>query len=117
MRIQSGQLIPLGYGTYVRSDEVTAVQPIVEDRGPGRRAHVWVRGVPEPLVASRSEGAIADDLVTPAEDVQRVEQLRTGLAATVRALEAVPPMLRRVLLEETGVDVAALAVEGRTVLG
>lgn len=117
MRIQPGQLVALGYGRYVRSDEVAAVEPIVEGRGPGRRALVWLRGLPEPIVASRSEGAIADDLVTPAEDAMRVQQLRATLSILVRALEGVPPTLRRVLQAETGVDVTALADEGRRVLG
>ena len=36
MRIQTGILVPLGYGKYVRSDRVTSVVPIEEDRGPGR---------------------------------------------------------------------------------
>ena len=34
MRIQSGILVPLGYGKYVRSDRVTAVLPIEQERGP-----------------------------------------------------------------------------------
>ena len=38
MRIQTGQLVSLGYGKYVRSDEVVAVEPITKDRGPGRRS-------------------------------------------------------------------------------
>ena len=59
------QIISLGYGKYVRSDEVVAVEPITESRGPRRRALVWVRGLDAPLVASRSEGAIIDDLTTP----------------------------------------------------
>ncbi len=62
MRIQSGQLVPLGYGKYVRSDEVVAVEPISEGRGPGRRSLVWVRGLPEPLVASRAEGSTTSSL-------------------------------------------------------
>ena len=53
MRIQSNELIPLGHGIWVRSDDVIAVEPIRERRGPGRRAQVWVRGLPEPLIASR----------------------------------------------------------------
>lgn len=68
MRIQSGRMISLGYGRFVRSDEVVAVEPIIEGRGPGRRALVWVRGVPDPLVASRSQQAIVDDLTRPHED-------------------------------------------------
>ena len=46
MRIQPGQLVALGYGAYVRSDEVTAVEPIIDGRGPGRRSQVWVRDSP-----------------------------------------------------------------------
>lgn len=55
MRIQSGVLVHLGYGKYVRSDQVTTVLPIEEDRGPGRRTFVHVEGQTDPLVASRAE--------------------------------------------------------------
>jgi hypothetical protein len=117
MRIQVGQLVALGYGTYVRSDEVVAVEPITEGRGPGRRSFVWVRGLPEPLVGSRAEGSVVDDLVTPAEEAARMRAQRTALERMVGALEAVSPGVRRVLGEETGVDVADLLAEGRRVLG
>ena len=49
MRIQTGRLIALGYGKFVRSDEVVAIEPIAENRGPGRRTSVWVRGIPDPF--------------------------------------------------------------------
>ncbi len=111
MRIQSGQLVSLGYGKHVRSDEVVALEPITEDRGPGRRTLVWVRGLPEPLIASRSEGALVDDLVTPADQVARVTDMRTVLDKVSSSLGDVPQVLRRVLKEEAGVDVEALRAE------
>ncbi len=117
MRIQAGQLLSLGYGKYVRSDEVVAIDPITEDRGPGRRTHVWVRGVPEPLVASRSDGALVDDLVTPAEEAARMRQLRSALSTVAAAMERVPPVLQRVIREESHVDIAALIGESRRALG
>jgi hypothetical protein len=117
VRIQSGQLLSLGYGKYVRSDEVVAVDPIAEDRGPGRRTHVWVRGVPEPLVASRSDGALVDDLVTPAEEAARMRQLRSALNSVTKALGDVPAVLQRVIREESGVDLPALVEESRRALG
>ena len=56
-------LIRLGYGKFVRADRVFALVPLEgADRGDGRRTLVYVEGVEEPLVASRSEGAIATDL-------------------------------------------------------
>ena len=117
MRIQVGQMVALGYGKYVLSDEVVAVQPIAEGRGPGRRASVWVRGLAEPLIASRSEDAIIDDLVTPADETQRLRQQRTVLQQVVKTFDAIPPVLRRVLREESGVDLDAVANDIRRVLG
>ena len=116
MRVLSGQMVALGYGKYVLSEEVIAVEPLKEGRGPGRRTTVWIRGLPEPLVASRSEEAILDDLTTPADETARLRQQRSLLQQVVKAFDAVPPVLRRVLREENGVDLDAVASEVRRVL-
>jgi hypothetical protein len=56
-------LIALGYGKFVRADRVFALVPLEgPERGDGRRTLVYVEGLDEPLIASRSEGAIARDL-------------------------------------------------------
>jgi hypothetical protein len=56
-------MIPLGYGKFVRADRVYALVPLEgRQRGDGRRTLVHVEGIDEPLVASRSEGAIARDV-------------------------------------------------------
>lgn len=56
-------LIPLGYGKYVRADRIYALVPLEGgERGDGRRTLVHVEGIDEPLIASRSEGAIARDV-------------------------------------------------------
>jgi hypothetical protein len=56
-------MVPLGYGKFVRADRVYALVPLEgEDRGDGRRTLVHVDGIAEPLVASRSEAAIAHDV-------------------------------------------------------
>lgn len=57
-------LVPLGYGTYVRADKVFALVPLKGDtRGDGRRTLVHVEGMEDPIVASRSEAAIARDVM------------------------------------------------------
>jgi hypothetical protein len=117
MTIQSDQLISLGYGRYVRSDEVVAIEPITEDRGPGRRTLVWVRGLPEALVASRSERAIADDLLTRADDAAHLDEMRKLLRSLGRRLDEVPAVLRRIIREEAGVDLAELIQEANRVAG
>lgn len=59
----SPPLIPLGYGKFVRADRVFALVPLEgPERGDGRRTLVYVDGVEEPIIASRSESAIARDL-------------------------------------------------------
>ena len=57
-------MVPLGYGKFVRADRIVMLQPLTEDegRGDGARTRVWVDGVAEPVVASRSERAIVEDM-------------------------------------------------------
>ncbi len=56
-------LVHLGYGKYVRADRVYALVPLEGgDRGDGRRTLVHVEGIERPIVASRSEAAIAREL-------------------------------------------------------
>jgi len=56
-------MVALGYGKFVRADRVFALVPLeCNDRGDGRRTLVYVDGMDEPVVASRSEGAIAGDV-------------------------------------------------------
>jgi hypothetical protein len=56
-------MVFLGFGKYVRSDRIYAVEPLPSDeRGSGARTRVWVEGIPEPVIASRSERAILGDM-------------------------------------------------------
>lgn len=56
-------MVALGYGKFVRADRVYALVPLEgEDRGDGRRTLVHVEGIDQPLTASRSETAIAQDV-------------------------------------------------------
>ena len=64
MRATDIGMVPLGYGRFVRADDIVAVLPIEEGRGRGRRTHVHVAGLAVPIVASRSEGAILTDMKT-----------------------------------------------------
>jgi hypothetical protein len=56
-------MVPLGYGKYVRADRIYALVPLEgPERGDGRRTLVHVEGIEAPLIASRSEGALAQDV-------------------------------------------------------
>ncbi|MGE5596492.1 MAG: hypothetical protein ACM3S1_10725 [Hyphomicrobiales bacterium] len=113
MRIQPNELVPLGHGVWVRSDDVMAIEPIREKRGPGRRARVWVRGIAEPLVASRSEEVIVRDLTAPRELADRTRVLESALERMTDSIDRVPPVLLRVVAQETGLDLKSLAAGAR----
>ena len=56
-------MIFLGFGKYARSDKIYALEPMdPSDRGSGRRTRVWVEGVAEPIVASRTERTILAEM-------------------------------------------------------
>jgi hypothetical protein len=59
----SSKMVFLGFGKYARADKIYALEPLVGDeRGGGRRTRVWVDGVAEPLVASRTERTILHEM-------------------------------------------------------
>jgi hypothetical protein len=59
----ASKMIFLGFGKYARADKIYALEPIeAGDRGSGRRTRVWVEGVAEPIVASRTERTILHEM-------------------------------------------------------
>jgi len=56
-------MVFLGFGKYARADRIYALEPLGEgERGHGKRTRVWIEGVPEPIVASRTERTILHDM-------------------------------------------------------
>ena len=56
-------MVFLGFGKYARADRIYALEPLRgEERGDGRRTRVWVDGIEEPLIASRTERTILHDM-------------------------------------------------------
>ncbi len=95
MRIAPGRIVPLGYGKYVRSERIVGFEPIEDNRGPGRRTRVFVEGIPDSLIASRSETAILSDIVEGAGEPGPVEAQRRLLVKLLETLEGLDPVLRR----------------------
>jgi hypothetical protein len=56
-------MVALGFGKFARADRIFALERITgAERGDGRRTRVWVEGVDEPLIASRTEITILRDM-------------------------------------------------------
>ena len=57
------RMVALGFGKFARADRIFALERITgEERGDGRRTRVWIDGVADPLVASRTEITILRDM-------------------------------------------------------
>ena len=66
-----GRMVFLGFGKYVRADKIYALEPIVGgERGNGRRTLVWVEGIAEPVVASRTQETIMEEMDVAADNAQ-----------------------------------------------
>jgi hypothetical protein len=104
MRIQSGVLVPLGYGKYVRSDRVTGVVPIEDERGPGRRTFVFVEGQNDPLVASRGDDSLVRDLVSEPREVTRARQQQEILRDLLEDLGTVNATVRDIVRDRSSLD-------------
>ena len=104
MEIIRSRMVHLGYGRFWRSDEIVGLCPIEKGRGPGRRTEVHVSTREEPLIASRSERSILQEMVRlPAEEFQAVEA-RDLLRDLLDDLTGIPQVLRRLLQNEARVD-------------
>lgn len=57
------RMVALGFGKYARADRIFALERITgEERGDGHRTRVWIDGVVDPLIASRTEITILRDM-------------------------------------------------------
>jgi hypothetical protein len=59
----ANRMVFLGFGKYARADKIYALEPLTGDeRGGGRRTRVWIEGVPDPIIAGRTEHTILREM-------------------------------------------------------
>ena len=104
MEIKHDRMVFLGYGKYWRSDGIVGLMPIEDDRGPKRRTSVFVQGRAEPIVASRTEQSILEDMGATESGFQ-TQALREAVTELLAAFHEFSPVLRRALLNEHHFDV------------
>ncbi|MDD3599990.1 MAG: hypothetical protein PHS55_07750, partial [Firmicutes bacterium] len=79
----------------MRSDRIIALDPIEDERGPGRRTKVYIDQLPNPLIASRTENSILASIVrTPTEVLEATAALEL-LQDLLDDIEQIGPMLRK----------------------
>jgi hypothetical protein len=115
MRVMAAEprMVFLGFGKYARADKIFALEPIRGDeRGDGRRTRVWVEGVANPIIASRTERTIlhdmGEDVAAQAVVVDEALDLARRLATAAEAgrvdLGDLGRRARHLLASTTGTD-------------
>ena len=84
------RMVSLGFGKYARADRIYALEPLRGDeRGDGRRTRVWVEGISDPIIASRTERTIlhgmGQEAAADAPLVDEALELAARLAAAADA--------------------------------
>ena len=105
MADRSPRMVFLGFGKWARADRIYLLEPLEGDeRGHGRRTRVWVEGVPDGIVASRTERTILSEM---GQDSDTSSVLDEALDLAERLATAV---------EEGRVDLGDLGRRARRVL-
>ena len=99
-------MVFLGFGKWARADRIYALEPLTgSERGDGRRTRVWVEGVEDPIVASRTERTILHDMGQDADATSPILDEALDLAERLAAAA-----------DEGRVDLADLGRRARRVL-
>jgi hypothetical protein len=73
MAVTTPRMVFLGFGKWARADRIYALEPLEgAERGHGRRTRVWVEGLPNPIVASRTERTILAEMGQDASQLSPV---------------------------------------------
>lgn len=117
MEIREKVIVPLGYGKFVRADKIIALEPIEENRGPGRRTMVFVEQMPNPIIASRTEQAILENIVQTPKEVLGAQAALEILRDLLEDINQVGPMLRKSIKKEAALDLEQFERKIREILG
>lgn len=111
MEIRKDVIVPLGYGKFIKSDKIIGLEPIEDDRGPGKRTYVYVEGIKNPLVASRTETSILSNMVeTPAEIMEATAAIEL-LKDILDDISQIGPMLKKSIKEEAKLDLEKISLK------
>src|SRR5207247_6348200 len=88
------RIVLFGYGKYWRSDTILGLMPIEEYRGPKRRTNLFVEGRAEPIIASRTEQSILEDMGASDAGFQ-VQGWREAVTELLAAFHEFSPRQRR----------------------
>jgi hypothetical protein len=104
LEVKKQVIVALGYGKYFLSDKIVGFVPIEEERGPARRTYVYIDGLAEPVVASRTESRMLKDMTMEGPGEFEAAMALELVERMHMDMQHVGPMLRRSIKEECGLD-------------
>lgn len=116
METKENIIVPLGYGKFARSDKIIALEPIEENRGPGRRTRVYVEQITYPLIASRTENTILANMVETPREIMEATAALELLQDLNDDLQNIGPMLRKSIKKEAQLDLDKLQTKIEEIL-
>lgn len=116
MKIQENIIVPLGYGKFVRADKIIALDPIEENRGPGRRTLVYIENINNPIIASRTETSILANISKTPKEVLEATAALELLQDILDDIEQIGPMLKRSINEEAGLNLDRIEMKIKEIL-
>jgi len=108
MEVRQNVIIPLGYGRFVRSDKIVALEPIEDERGPRRRTLVYVEGLVSPMIASRTEITIVRNMVMSSREEVKANASLELLKDIYDDINNIGPMLRTSINKEAQFDLGKI---------
>lgn len=116
MKSRKGVIVPLGYGKYARADRIVLVEPIQDDRGPGRRTRVYIEGVDHAVIASRSDSALIRDMTGSSGETERSLRQEHLLSIILDTITQLDPTLQSIIQKQGNWDLRALRAQIQDVL-
>ncbi len=110
MEIRKEVIVPLGYGKFIRSDKIVGLEPIEEERGPGKRTYVYVEGVNSPMIASRTETSILSNMVETSTEIMEATAAIELLKDILDDINQIGPMLRKSIKKEAKLDLEKISL-------
>ena len=116
MEIRKDVVVPLGYGKFIRSDKIVGLEPIEDERGPGKRTYVYVENIDKPMVASRTETSILSSMVeTPTEIMEATAAIEL-LKDILDDINQIGPMLKKSIKKEAKLDLDKISLKIEDIL-
>lgn len=111
MEIRKDVIVPLGYGKFIKSDKIIGLEPIEDDRGPGKRTYVYVEGIDKAMIASRTETSILSNMVETPADIMEATAAIELLKDILDDISQIGPMLKKSIKKEAKLDLEKIALK------